>query len=65
MDLVNDLVLNASIDERFAFKETKNDLNPTILTATAIMCVGDINRACFSVAFGETRGLVLSGLGPS
>ena len=37
----DDLLLNTSFDERFAFKETKNDLNPTILAATAIKCVGD------------------------
>ena len=40
----DDLLLNASFDERFTFKETKNDLNPTILAAIAIMCVGDLNQ---------------------
>ena len=40
----DDLVLDASIDERFAFKETKSDLNHTILAATAIMCVGNLDR---------------------
>ena len=40
----NELLLNASLEERFAFKETKNDLNRTILAATAIMCVGDLDQ---------------------
>ena len=31
-----------SFDERFAFKES--DLNPTILAATAIKSVGDLDR---------------------
>ena len=39
-----DLLLSASLEERFASKKPKNDLNPTILAATAIMCVGDLNR---------------------
>ena len=40
----DDVLLNAAIEERFVFKETKNDLNPTIFATTAIMCVGDLDQ---------------------
>ena len=39
----DDLVLNASIDD-LRSKKPKNDLNHTILAATAIKCVGNLDR---------------------
>ena len=40
----DEMLLNISFHEQFTFKEPKNDLNPTILAATTIIYMGDLDR---------------------